>query len=237
MTSSHTQSAVAGQPQRARTPLALRAAATALMAAVVATSFAGCDTPRIADDVHPRLTDPHRRHPITVVAETATLDLPVVPGGKGADARGYLETTRFMRNYGYEGRGPITIAMPRGNSGHASARLQAVRVAAHRAGIPSNRLRVVHGSGGYDMIRLSYDRIAAIGPTCGDWSNDVTRTRENLPYDNFGCASQRNLAAMTATPTDLMFPARETIRGSETRTQDTKNFNTNLGKMIPSSNK
>jgi pilus assembly protein CpaD len=222
-------------PQRAALPL--RVAATAAFAAVLATTIAGCDTPRIADEVHPRLSDPSRRHPITVVAETATLDIEISPAGKGADARAYIETTKYMRNYGYEGRGPMTIAVPRNAGGRASHRVQAVRLAAHRAGVPSNRLRVVPKSDAFGTITLSYDRIAAIGPTCGDWSSDVSRNPENLPYNNFGCASQRNLAAMAATPTDLMFPARESARGSETRSQDAKNFNTNLGKMIPPSSK
>ncbi len=79
-------------------------------------------------------------------------------------------------------------------------------------------------------MTVSYDRIAAIGPTCGDWSSDAGRNRDGIPYANFGCASQRNLAAMAANPTDLMFPARETERTSITRGQDTKNFNSNIGK-------
>ncbi|CAN0391973.1 unnamed protein product, partial [Phaeothamnion confervicola] len=195
-------------PQRAafpqRAPLPLRLAATALCAAVLATTIAACDTPRVADDIHPRLSDPTRRHPITVVAETATLDIDISPISKGADARTYVETTRFMRNYGNEGRGPITIAVPRNAAGRASPRVQAVRLAAYRAGIPSTRLRVTHKSGALATITLTYDRIVAVGPTCGDWSAEVSRNPENLPYNNFGCASQRNLAAMASNPTDLM---------------------------------
>ena len=47
------------------------------------------------------------------------------------------------------------------------------------------------------------------------------------------CATQRNLAAMTSNPTDLMYPANEMPRGSDTRAADSKNFNKGIGNPIP----
>lgn len=217
-------------PANRSSPIArgLRTAAAVALAEIIATAVAGCNSAKIEDDVHPRLTDPARRHPIVVVAETATLDVSVPFPGKGGEARAYVETTRFMRNYRNEGRGLLNIAVPRHG---ASQQLQAIRLAAHRAGVPSQRVRVTSKHGG-DTITLSYDRIAAIGPTCGDWSDDATRGAHVLPYNNFGCATQRNMAAMAANPTDLMFPAQETQRGSDTRAGALKNFNSRQGRMI-----
>ena len=216
--------------RRSRTRL-LRVAGAVALAGMIATAVGGCNNSSIDDAHHPRLTDPARRHPIVVVAETATLDVSVPWPGKGGEARAYVETTRFMRNYRHEGRGPLNIAVPRNAGRGTSRQVQAIRLAAHRAGVPSQRLRVTSKPGD-GLITLSYDRIAAIGPTCGDWSEDATRRAHVLPYNNFGCATQRNMAAMAANPTDLMFPAQETPRGSETRATDQKNFNTGLGKMI-----
>ena len=34
----------------------------------------------------------------------------------------------------------------------------------------------------------------------------LPRTTRNLPYPNFGCAQQRNLAALIANPADLLGP-------------------------------
>ena len=215
-----------------QSPRTLRIAASACLVALLGSAIAGCDTPRVADSLHPRLTDPSKRHPITVVAETATLDVAIGSLPKGSEARAYVETTRFVRNYGYEGRGDLTIAVPSGSRHRASARLGQINLAAHRAGVPSNRVRIVQKPGGLDTITLSYDRIAAIGPTCGQWGSDITRNPDNLPYENWGCASQRNLAAMTANPTDLMFPANERARGSETRASDAKNFKEGVGKSV-----
>ncbi len=211
--------------------IALKLAATAMALGLAVTGMAGCGGASISDDVHPKLTDPARRHPIVVVAETATLDLAGAHIDKGSEARVFVETTRFMRNYRYEGRGPLRIEVPRGGGRGIEMRVQTVRQVAWRNGVPPERLRVVSKSGS-DSVRLSYDRIAAVGPTCGDWSEDVTRNRQNLPYPNFGCATQRNIAAMAANPTDLMYPANETPRGSDTRASDQKNFNQGIGKGI-----
>ena len=210
--------------------LLLRLATGSVTMGLIATGLSGCDHARIPDEVHPRLTENKRRHPITVLAETATLDIAVPAQGKGSDARVYVEATRFLRNYRHEGRGPLIIAVPR--SSGAGQRVQVVRAAAYRNGIAPERIRVV-SKPGHGSVTLSYDRIAAVGPTCGDWSEDVSRNRENLPYPNFGCATQRNLAAMTANPTDLMYPANEAPRGSDTRAADQKNFNQGIGKSIP----
>lgn len=218
---------------RRRSGQALRGAVSLAMVCLVGTALTACDTPRIADEVHPRLSDPARRHPIVMVAETATLDLDSGGLDKGSEARAFVETTRFVRNYRYEGRGPLNIEVPRGGGGAVSRRINNVRLVAYRNGVSPERMRVVRKAGRHGVVTLSYDRIAAIGPTCGDWSEDVSRNKENLPYPNFGCASQRNLAAMTANPTDLMYPASESIRGSDGRAAAHKSFNTNIGKDPP----
>jgi pilus assembly protein CpaD len=41
----------------------------------------------------------------------------------------------------------------------------------------------------------------------------------NLPYPNFGCATQRNFGAQVANPADLLGPRSETARSSERRDQ------------------
>jgi pilus assembly protein CpaD len=105
-----------------------------------------------------------------------------------------------------------------------------LRLIAHRNGVGPERIRQVPRGG--HVVTMSYDRIAALGPTCGAWGEDVSRNPHNLPYPNYGCATQRNLAAMAANPTDLMYPALETPRGSDTRETDRKTFNQSIGKPI-----
>jgi len=64
-------------------------------------------------------------------------------------------------------------------------------------------------------IRLTYPRISAQAGPCGLWPHDlgpgdVAEYEQNRPYWNFGCATQRNLAAMVDNPADLVQPRGET---------------------------
>ena len=64
-------------------------------------------------------------------------------------------------------------------------------------------------------IKLNYAKIVAEAGPCGIWPDDLGPTsdagyNENRPYWNFGCATQRNLAAMVDDPVDLVQPRAET---------------------------
>ena len=52
---------------------------------------------------------------------------------------------------------------------------------------------------------------------CPDWSENVGRDPQNMPWPDMGCATQRNLAAMVANPEDLVHPRGETQRSGERR--------------------
>lgn len=173
------------------------------------------------DELYVQLADPHRRHPIGVSAETATLELALPPAGVAVPANPFFDVAKFVRRYQREAKGPLTVAVPHAVrfSRAASASVRTVRDIVHQAGIPPSHVRYFAkpAGSGEDTITLSYDRIAAVAPHCGDWSESVTRNRDVLPMPNLGCASQRNLAVMVANPTDLLYPAPETDRMSERR--------------------
>jgi len=73
-------------------------------------------------------------------------------------------------------------------------------------------------------IRLSYPKISAIAGPCGLWPEDLGPSIknksyfENKQYYNFGCANQRNLAAMVDNPSDLAQPRSETTAYTMRRT-------------------
>ena len=73
-------------------------------------------------------------------------------------------------------------------------------------------------------IRLSYPKIVAVAGPCGVWPEDLgpsilnNHHSENKQYYNFGCASQRNLAAMIDNPADLEQPRSETAAYTARRT-------------------
>jgi pilus assembly protein CpaD len=65
-------------------------------------------------------------------------------------------------------------------------------------------------------IRLNYPKISAVAGPCGLWPEDIGPSYknkgyyDNKQYYNFGCANQRNLAAMVDNPSDLVQPRPET---------------------------
>ncbi len=64
-------------------------------------------------------------------------------------------------------------------------------------------------------IRLNYPKLVAATGPCGTWPDDLGPSvgrsyTENRTFYNFGCAHQRNLAAMVDNPSDLIQPRAET---------------------------
>lgn len=204
----------------------LSRASLAVLGLLTITAIAGC----AQDELYVQLADPHRRHPIGVTAETATVELALPPEGTAIPANHFFDVAKFARRYRQEAKSPLVIAVPERarQSRTISEGVRVVRSIVAQAGIPPNSVRFYskprHGDGA-ETITISYDRIAAVAPKCGDWSEHVVRNPQNLPSNNFGCASQRNLAMMVANPTDLLYPTAETPRMSERRAAAYKAYN------------
>ncbi|MBX9926093.1 MAG: CpaD family pilus assembly protein [Hyphomicrobiaceae bacterium] len=177
-----------------------------VVVAVASFAIAACDHPRLPDAIHPEVTDYTKRHPIVVTPQSETVAIAVGRGGAARDYA-YMETTRFLRQYKRSTSGALYVSLP----GHDSGASSLVRTVVQREGIPAERVKW-SANGPAGTLTLSYDRVAAIGPVCGNWQEDVTRNPDRVPYPDFGCFQQRAIAAMAANPTDLVYPARETPR-------------------------
>jgi pilus assembly protein CpaD len=112
-----------------------------------------------------------------------------------------------------EGR-EILVSAPVGgpDSGVAGAMAYAVRLRLVAMGAPATAVRVV----GYDAgpapgapLKVGFPRYHASVPQCGGWEN-ITATKDNKPYENFGCALTANMAAQVANPEDLIRPRDST---------------------------
>jgi pilus assembly protein CpaD len=74
-------------------------------------------------------------------------------------------------------------------------------------------------------IRLSYPKMRAVAGPCGLWPDDLGPSIhdpgyfDNKDYYNFGCAYQRNMAAMVDNPSDLVQPRPETPPYTARRTE------------------
>lgn len=61
-----------------------------------------------------------------------------------------------------------------------------------------------------EVVKDKHGRLHAVSAECGDWSKSLTDTAANAPYENLGCAQQRNLAVLVANPRDFVKPRAET---------------------------
>ncbi len=143
----------------------------------------------------------------------STLDIPVASG----DVRltiGMKDTVKgFAQNFMASPAGVMQIQVPYGsyNSGAAQHLAGDIRRELTRSGIKPQRILMSSYAGSPNgdaaPIRLSYVTTKAMTGQCGEWPADLSdNTFGNKNWYNFGCASQNNLAAQVANPTDLIAP-------------------------------
>ena len=198
----------------ARRPGRARLAALALLTAG-ATAVASCsETHRLTSEEAWVETSAAQGHPIEFVEKNEFLDVELPPTRHGLSRNQFADVYRFAVRYKEEATGPIAISL-----GGARSRTEAVadvRRALEDAGVDPSR--IVRGPGrDHRLLTLAYHRPVAVAPQCGHWPRDVGQERERVPYPDFGCATQRNLAAMVVNSRDLMGSQPETPASSERR--------------------
>ena len=171
------------------------------------------------------------RHPIAIqeANEQVVIFIGHARGGLSASQR--ADVMGVAQTWLHEATGAIVADVPvdTPNARAAADSLREVQALLVSAGVPARGL-VVHHYHPEDprqlpAIRLSYPRISAVAGPCGIWPDDLGPSIknksyfENKSYYNFGCAYQRNMAAMVDNPSDLVQPRPETpaytIRRSE----------------------
>lgn len=107
-----------------------------------------------------------------------------------------------------EGREIVVSAPTGGADADTSGRMAvAVRQRLVAMGAPAAHVRVVgyRAAAPNAPLKVGFVRFEAKIPQCGEWNN-LTATRNNEAYDNFGCAVTANIAAQVANPEDLLGP-------------------------------
>lgn len=157
--------------------------------------------------------DYRTRHPIVLAEGQSTLDIPIASGDVRLST-GMRDTVKgFAQNFMSSPAGVIQIQVPHGsyNSGAAQHLAGDIRRELTRSGIKPQRILMssyaASPNGDAAPIRLSYVTTKAMTGQCGEWPADLSdNTFGNKNWYNFGCASQNNLAAQVANPTDLIAP-------------------------------
>lgn len=211
-----------------RATFGARAAVTARLActaAIVALGVAACkhsdEGPQVASW---SLVDPSQRHPILVSQQPSRVSIKVARGSGRLTPHQRSQLISFLESYrgGDNGNSKLVIAPPSGSANEVAS-MQAVaeiRYLIRESGFAEAAVQIepYHDeSNPQPPIRISYTRYVAEGPECGRHTTNLAEDRGNMPYPNFGCASQHNLAAQVANPADLLGPRQQTASPGERR--------------------
>lgn len=157
--------------------------------------------------------DYRTNHPIIISEKEEVVDIPVASSDNKMNYGTTSIVRGFARQYRKNSTGTLLIMAPVGspNTGAASHVADQIRKVLVEEGIPRGRIQITSYQAAVEHdaapIRLSFNGIAASTGPCGRWPTDLAiNTSENKHYENFGCATQNNLAAQIANPSDLIAP-------------------------------
>jgi pilus assembly protein CpaD len=165
--------------------------------------------------------DYRMRHPIAVQEANRSIVVFVGHARSGLTAAQRADVIGLAQSWVREGTGAIVADVPADtpNARAAAATFQEIRSLLAAGGVPAHGIKLQRyhpdDPGFLPPIRLSYPKIAAVAGPCGVWPADLGPSsldpgyNLNKPYYNFGCATQRNLAAMIDNPADLEQPRAE----------------------------
>lgn len=167
-------------------------------------------------------SDYRQRHPIVIEEANRTVEVFVGSGRGGLTATQRADVIGLGQAWLREGTGSLLIDLPKDtpNARASSESYREIRSLLSAIGVPARaittRSYTPNDPRQFATVRLSYPRITAEAGPCGLWPDDLGPSIknkvyiENKPYHNFGCATQRNLAAMVENPSDLVQPRPET---------------------------
>jgi len=162
------------------------------------------------------------RHPIAIEEANKSIVVFVGQGRGWLSAEQRADVIGLAQAWVHEATGAINVDVPVGtpNARMAADSMREIHALLAAAGVPPRGMvvRQYHPENPRHMaaIRLSYPKISAEAGPCGLWPDDIGPSIknksyfENKSYYNFGCAYQRNMAAMVDNPPDLVQARPET---------------------------
>jgi pilus assembly protein CpaD len=171
------------------------------------------------------------RHPIAIQEADQSVVIFIGRARGGLSAPQRADVIGLAQTWLREATGPIVADVPvdTPNAAAAADSLRQIQALLSAAGVPPRGFTVhrYHPSDPRQMaaIRLNYPKISAVAGPCGLWPEDLGPSIknksyiDNKSYYNFGCANQRNMAAMIDNPSDLVQPQSETPPYTMRRTE------------------
>ncbi|MEA2980889.1 MAG: pilus assembly protein CpaD [Alphaproteobacteria bacterium] len=190
-----------------------------LLIAGIAATLAGCNSATVSGDATGGIPNAYReRHPITVKEGKKSLVVFVGAGRGGLSPTQRAEVLAFAQNWKRDATGGITIDRPVGGENERAAddTLKEALSIIVQSGVPNGGIGIRPYNPGerFGALRFNYPLMVAEAGPCGTWPDDLgasyeTKHYENKQFYNFGCATQRAVAAMVAEPADLVQPRAE----------------------------
>jgi pilus assembly protein CpaD len=176
------------------------------------------------------------RHPIAIQEANHSTVVFIGHARGGLSATQRADVMGLAQSWRQEATGAINADLPvdTPNARAAADSMREIRALLMAAGVPPRGIivRNYHPEDPRQMatIRLSYSKISAVAGPCGLWPDDLGPSiknknyYENRQYYNFGCAYQRNMAAMVDNPADLVQPQTETAAYAVRRTMSFEKY-------------
>src|ERR1700730_18646185 len=167
-------------------------------------------------------SDYRQRHPIAIQEADQSVVIFVGHARGGLSASQRADVMGVAQTWLREGTGAIIADVPVAtpNARAAADSFREIQALLAAAGVPPRGIvvRHYHPQDPRQMakIRLNYPKISVAAGPCRLWPEDLGPSiknksyYENKPYYNFGCAYQRNMAAMVDNPSDLEQARSET---------------------------
>lgn len=209
----------------------------------IALALGGCQHDEVATASIP--DDYKQRHPIAIEEQNRSIVVFVGHARGGLTATQRADVMGLASTWMHEGTGAIHIDVPSGtpNARPAAESMHEIQAMLAAAGVPPRGI-IVRPYQPEDKrflppIRLTYSKIAAVAGPCGLWPEDLGPSIknkswfENKDYYNYGCAYQRNIAAMVDNPSDLEQPRSETPAYTVRRTAAFEKYRKGTPTAVP----
>ena len=175
--------------------------------------------------------DYRQRHPIAIQETERSVVIFVGHARGGLSASQRADVLGLAQTWLREGTGAINADVPvdTPNARAAADSFREIQALLAAAGVPPRGITVrryrPEDPRQLAAIRLNYPKISAVAGPCGLWPEDLGPSiknknyLENKQYYNFGCAYQRNMAAMIDNPSDLEQPRSDTPAYTQRRSE------------------
>jgi pilus assembly protein CpaD len=184
---------------------------------LAAAALAGCNSQgQVISEGLP--SDGYRtRYPIAVTEAPQNLDIPVGSGATSLQPFMRDIVTSFADDAVHNATGTVVILTPAGSANQMVAAYVArdVHKVLRQGGLSERMIETRSYNAGNPGVnaplRLSFNKIKAVSPPCGQWTGDaMPDTAKGDDGAEFGCSTQANLAAMVENPNDLITPRAQT---------------------------